>query len=246
MAGALQDHDRALIVGETTFGKALVQSIIPLEYGTGLTITTSRYYTPSGRTIQRDYSQVGYYDYIYGGGIGSERIIPTEKGAASRTASGRPVFGGAITPDQVGVVKPRVLTPLHNRLFDPIFGFARELINGRIAAQDFDTRQFQIDGPPNLKHDLQPGELNVDDRLFKAFKEYVANKRDLYKLTDAQLDREREFIKRQLRYDLVTAAYGVVNASRVLIVDDPQILKALQVLPEARDLAATTTKSATP
>ncbi|MET0647717.1 MAG: S41 family peptidase, partial [Pyrinomonadaceae bacterium] len=66
VAGAWQDHDRAIIVGETSFGKGLVQSIMPLEYGTALTLTTSKYYTPSGRLIQRDYSNQSYYDYIYG------------------------------------------------------------------------------------------------------------------------------------------------------------------------------------
>lgn len=246
MAGALRDQDRALIVGEPTFGKALVQSIIPLEYGAGLTITTSRYYTPSGSKIQRDYSQIGYYDYITGGGLGSERNIPTPKGAPKRTASGRPVFDGPVAPDQVGIVKPRTFTPLQQRLFDPVFGFVRELINGRITAPDLDTKQFHVSGPSDLNHDLQPGELKVDDRLFEGFKAYVAKRREIYRFTDAQLDREREAIKRQLRFELVTAAYGVINAARVLIADDPQILKALQVLPEARELTANSLKRATP
>ena len=72
VAGAWQDHDRALIIGETSFGKGLVQSIMPLEYGTALTLTTSKYYTPSGRLIQRDYSNQSFYDYIYGRVNGTE------------------------------------------------------------------------------------------------------------------------------------------------------------------------------
>ena len=68
VAGAMQDHDRALIVGQTSFGKGLVQSIIPLYYGTGLTLTSAKYYTPSGRLIQRDYSDGGLYDYYTHGG----------------------------------------------------------------------------------------------------------------------------------------------------------------------------------
>ncbi|MCA1556499.1 MAG: S41 family peptidase, partial [Acidobacteria bacterium] len=70
VAGALQDHDRALIIGETSFGKGLVQSIIPMEYGTAVTLTSSKYYTPSGRLIQRDYTNEGLYDYYTRGGVG--------------------------------------------------------------------------------------------------------------------------------------------------------------------------------
>lgn len=68
VAGAMQDHDRALIVGQTSFGKGLVQSIIPLDYGGGLTLTSAKYYTPSGRLIQRDYSDTSFYDYYTHGG----------------------------------------------------------------------------------------------------------------------------------------------------------------------------------
>ena len=64
VAGALQDHDRALIVGASTFGKGLVQTVYPLSDVTGLALTTARYYTPSGRLIQRDYSNVSLYDYF--------------------------------------------------------------------------------------------------------------------------------------------------------------------------------------
>ena len=68
VAGAMQDHDRAMIVGQTSFGKGLVQSIIPLPESTGLTLTSAKYFTPSGRLIQRDYSNGGWYNYIYRGG----------------------------------------------------------------------------------------------------------------------------------------------------------------------------------
>ncbi|HEX9629542.1 MAG TPA: S41 family peptidase, partial [Pyrinomonadaceae bacterium] len=104
VAGAMQDHDRALIVGETSFGKGLVQSIIPLDYGAGLTLTSAKYYTPSGRLIQRDYAD-----------------------------SGRPVYGGGgIAPDEP--VDPRTITLAQRRLATGVFAFARELVNGRIPA----------------------------------------------------------------------------------------------------------------
>ena len=75
MAGALQDSDRALLVGEKTFGKGLVQSVISLPYGSGLTLTAARYYTPSGRSIQRDYSRMNIYDYF------SHKSLPPDQGA---------------------------------------------------------------------------------------------------------------------------------------------------------------------
>src|ERR1700756_5317631 len=65
VAGAIQDHDRGLIAGETTFGKGLVQTVYPLSENTGLALTTAKYYTPSGRLIQRDYTGVSLYDYYY-------------------------------------------------------------------------------------------------------------------------------------------------------------------------------------
>ena len=77
----------------------------------------------------------------------------------------------------------------------------------------------------------------MTDNLFKAFKTFVANE-PAYKLTDKQLDANRDFITRQMRYDISTAAYGTVTASQVLTADDPQVAKAIEDLPRARELAA--------
>src|SRR4029079_12237650 len=95
VAGAMQDHDRALIVGQTSFGKGLVQSIIPLEYGAGLTLTSAKYFTPSGRLIQRDYSNGGFYDYYtHGAGVASEPKTPVKPtGPETKTDTGRAVYG---------------------------------------------------------------------------------------------------------------------------------------------------------
>ena len=102
VAGAVQDHDRGLIVGKTSFGKGLVQSIIRLDYGAGLTLTSAYYYTPSGRLIQRDYSDGSFYNYIYRGGTLRENTpAPRPNGPAMRTDTGRTVYGGGgITPDE--------------------------------------------------------------------------------------------------------------------------------------------------
>src|SRR5205085_9578155 len=117
---------RALIIGETSFGKRLVQSIMPLEYGTALTLTTSKYYTPSGRLIQRDYSNQSFYDYIYGrvNGTQDETQPAKPSGPETHTDTGRPLYGGGgISPHEAA--KARTLPPQQVRLIDPILAFAR-------------------------------------------------------------------------------------------------------------------------
>lgn len=234
VAGAMQDHDRAVIVGQTSFGKGLVQSIIPLEYGAGLTLTSAKYYTPSGRLIQRDYSNGGFYDYYtHGAGIGQNK--PTEPakpvGPESKTDTGRAVYGGGgITPDEY--VDPRTTNLTQRRLLSPTFAFARELVNGRIKG--FETSKIaRID----FNHELQPNELTVTDAMFRAYRDFVT-KDPNFKTPAAVVDKYRSFIELELRFDLVTAAYGRVMGDRVFIMsDDPQISKAVDVVPKARELA---------
>src|SRR5687767_13655513 len=125
VAGAMQDHDRALIVGKTSFGKGLVQSIIPLEFGAGLTLTSAKYFTPSGRLIQRDYSNGGFYDYYTHGGIGRDNQKEQSgkpAGSEKKTDTGRAVYeGGGIAPDEA--VRPRTVNLTQRRLLSPTFLF---------------------------------------------------------------------------------------------------------------------------
>src|SRR4030095_10070086 len=96
VAGALQDHERAPIVGETTFGKGLVQYPFALDYDSALLLTIAHYYTPSGRLIQRDYSNGGSYDYYFPGGIAADKTTqnPQQSGPQSHTDTGRVVYCG--------------------------------------------------------------------------------------------------------------------------------------------------------
>lgn len=234
VAGAMQDHDRAVIVGQTSFGKGLVQSIIPLEYGAGLTLTSAKYYTPSGRLIQRDYSNGGFYDY-YTHGAGISQNKPTEPakpaGPESKTDTGRAVYGGGgITPDENADARTTNLT--QRRLLSPTFAFARELVNGRIKGFEA-SKIARID----FNHELQPDELKVTDAMFRAFRDFVNND-PKYKTYAAAVDRYRPFVELELRFDIVTAAYGRVMGDRVFIMtDDPQVAKAVDVVPKARELA---------
>ena len=236
VAGAMQDHDRALIVGKTSFGKGLVQSIIPLEQGAGLTLTSAKYYTPSGRLIQRDYSNGGFYDYYTHGGMArsnqkNQAAKPT--GPEKRTDTGRAVYGGGgIAPDEN--VEPRTISLFQRRLLNPIFAFSRELVNQRINGFE----AYRVQGQIDFRHALEPTDFPVTDALFSAFKDF-AMRQPGFKTTAAQLDHQRAFITEQLRFNLVTAAYGRVMAERVLITsDDPQVAKAVDLVPRARDLAS--------
>jgi carboxyl-terminal processing protease len=247
VAGALQDHDRALVVGETSFGKGLVQSIIPMDYGTALTLTSTKYYTPSGRLIQRDYSNEGLYDYYTKGGIGNlddgsgnAAAAPKPTGPESLTDTGRKVYGGSgITPDDA--VKPRLISPTQQRIADPIFGFVRDLVNGRVKGFE----DYKVAHGIEFSHVIKSDEYPVTDNLFKAFKAYALAD-ESNKLTDAQLDKARDFISRQMRFEIATAAYGTVAAVQVLVADDPQIAKAVEVLPRARELSAAAQRGRNP
>lgn len=243
VAGAMQDHDRALIVGETSFGKGLVQSIIPLDYGAGLTLTSAKYYTPSGRLIQRDYVDNSFYDYYTHGG--SNRL--DQKGDGSKPAgperktdTGRTVYGGGgIAPDEN--VKPRTLNLSQRRLLSPLFAFAREVVNDRVTG----LTGYRVSGGINFNHELQPNDFVINEAVFKAFKEFVASDSN-FKALAPLVDHNRSFIELQLRFNITTAAYGRVMADRVFITtDDQQVAKAVDVLPRARDLAMSASKRPT-
>jgi carboxyl-terminal processing protease len=233
VAGALQDHDRALIVGEGTFGKGLVQLPIQLEYDSALLLTIAKYFTPSGRLIQRDYSNGANYDYYTRGGILSDKdgapVPPV--GPESHTDTGRAVYGGGgISPDEVA--KPTRVTFAEGRLADPIFAFALELTTGRVAGFE----KYKVQRPIEYDHDLQATDFPITDAVFKEFKRFVASK-PAFKTTPEQLDRMRSFVERQLRFELATAAYGSVAALQVFNETDPQIARAVDAMPRARELA---------
>jgi len=233
VAGALQDHDRALIVGEGTFGKGLVQLPIQLEYDSALLLTIAKYFTPSGRLIQRDYSNGANYDYYTRGGIlaNKDGAPAPPVGPESHTDTGRAVYGGGgISPDEIA--KPTRITIAEGRLADPIFAFALELTTGRVAGFE----KYKVQKPIEYDHDLQATDFPITEPLFKEFKRFVASK-PAFKATPEQLDRMRSFVERQLRFELATAAYGSVAALQVFNETDPQIARAVDAMPRARELA---------
>ena len=233
VAGALQDHDRALIVGETTFGKGLVQFPFQLDYDSALLLTIAKYYTPSGRLIQRDYSNGGNYDYYFPGGLAAEKNNQpkTPNGPQSQTDTGRAVYGGGgISPDEV--VKPGTINAAERHLRDILFAFSLELVSGRVAGFE----SYKIQRAIEFDHDLLNDDYPITDALFKELKKFAASK-GIYKVTPEQLDKSRTFAERQLRYNLLSAAYGYRTATQVFNDGDPQISKAVDAMPRARELA---------
>lgn len=232
VAGALQDHDRALIVGETTFGKGLVQLPIQLEHDSALLLTIAKYFTPSGRLIQRDYSTAGFYDYYNNGGSGADKSnTPPPNGPESRTDLGRPVYGGGgIAPDEV--VKPAQVTPAEVRLVHSIFAFSLEVVTGRVRGFE----NYKVQKPIDFEHDLKATDFEITDELFNELKRFVASK-PAFKVTPEQLDRARSFVATRLRFELATAAYGSMAAIQVFNEDDPQLAGAIAAMPRARELA---------
>lgn len=249
VAGAIQDHGRGLIVGETSFGKGLVQRVFQLPFNTGLTLTTARYYTPYGRSLQRDYSSGSFYDYVVRHDLDappqpspSVPINPTSplaqssptplasSGPAVKTAAGRVFYGGGgITPDIE--IKPFSFTPVHNRIAEAGFQFTRQLAAGLIPGlESYKVEKVQYGKNP------KPGDYPITDRVVEAFRNWVRTDTQS-QLTLVQLDAELDFVKLRLREEIITAAFSNDAGARVLLDADPQLLRALEALPDAKRLA---------
>lgn len=233
VAGALQDYDRAMIVGEKTFGKGLVQSVLDLPHGAGLTLTTAKYFTPSGRSIQRDYSNGNLYDYF------QHKVKLTQKQKRKnlrKTVSGRKVYGGdGITPDSI--VKTSKLTTVQAKLIDPIFLFSRKLSSGNIKG----LQTYKITKQVNYSYRIRSNEFPITKEVLRKFSSFVQNETTL-KISSEQIEKEFDFISERIRYNLVSAKYGNITAQQVLLERDPQVLKAIQVLPRAKQLASLSQK----
>jgi carboxyl-terminal processing protease len=210
VAGAIQDHDRGLVVGETTFGKGLVQTVYPLSNDTGLALTTAKYYTPSGRLIQRDYSNVSLYDYYFDrDGIGD-----TSNKEVRLTDSGRTVYGGGgITPDvKIDPIKGNHFqdTLLQHYAF---FNFAKHYsLNHHV------TRNFE-----------------VDDAVMQEFRKSLDEDKVPY--TEADLLQNDEWVKSNIKSEIFVDAFGQEEGLKVKAESDPEVLKGLDLLPQARALA---------
>lgn len=230
VAGAIQDYGRGVVVGTDSFGKGLVQRVFPLPYGTGLTLTTARYYTPYGRSLQRDYSSGSIYDYYTNGeGNSNSDTKPKPAGSPVTTANGRVLFGGrGIEPD---VEVPSVeFTPLRFRINDAAFYFVRQLVAGKIPG-------FENYRAERQNHSLTVAEdaFQVNDKLFEAFRNFtVADKAS--GLSAENMNTNAEYAKVRIREELATANNSNEAGAQVLLEVDPQVLKAIESMPQARKM----------
>jgi carboxyl-terminal processing protease len=215
VTGAVQDHDRGLVVGETTFGKGLVQTVTPLAENTGLALTTARYYTPSGRLIQRDYKSVSLYEYHY------ERKVPDHPTEIRQTDSGRQVTGGGgITPDII-VDTPK-FTKFQDEMFRNDVFFPQEQGVGGF------TRYF-LGTKPVIAHSFE-----VDDKIVKEFRDYLAKHNIRY--TEPEFTENQDWVKRKIKQEVFMSDYGTQEGFKVLLEADPQVQKAVEAIPQARAL----------
>jgi carboxyl-terminal processing protease len=229
VTGALQDHDRAYVVGETTFGKALVQSIYRISGNAGLALTTAHYYTPSGRLIQRPWDAT-FDEYLSYSLKDQDAARPHNPSDLKHTDAGRPVYsGGGIEPDK------RVAGPIEG--FNP-GRFGRTLY----ARQTFErfAQQFTAEGDVrigvtagNARKTVKPNFV-VDDAMVADFKEQM--KSDRIKMDDDAFQKEIEFIRAMMRFRIDEALFGIAEARRHLIMVDPQAQAALQMFGEAQKL----------
>lgn len=236
VAGALQDYNRALIVGSDSFGKGLVQRVFRLPYGTGLTLTTARYYTPFGRSLQRDYSSGSIYDYYShladSPDAAAEDIAPKPAGSPVTLPNGRVLYGGrGIEPD----VRVAAATPsaLRSRISEAAFFFVRQIAAGKIAGLESLKVEKQ-----SFKQNLAPNEFQITERMLEAFKSFAAADK-VYGLTAENINAQLEHARTRIREELATAHYSTEAGVQVLLEVDPQIAKAIESIPEAAKLTET-------
>jgi len=233
VAGALQDHDRALIVGESSFGKGLVQSVTRVWGGAGLLLTTQKYYTPTGRSIQRDYSSVSFYDYYLKRNSEGRASAGEPRGDGMPTDTGRTVYGGGgITPD-VEAKSPEA-NPVRNRLFYGVFDFVRQLVAGQVQGfREYRVAETQYK-PKAAAEDLD--RYLVSDALVAAFRQHIAS-RPQFGVSEEQFKANLAYVRTQLRREIVTAAYGPEAGDETYLAEDVQLRKAVDSLDQARMLA---------
>jgi carboxyl-terminal processing protease len=231
VAGALQDHDRALIVGENSFGKGLVQSVFRLWGGAGLTLTTAKWYTPIGRLIQRDYSNASFYNYYLK--RNEDGRNNAAHGNALHTDLGRTVYaGGGITPDLE--VKSPETGRLRARLMNGVFYFVRQLVAGQISG----LREYKIN-ETQYKAKLTQEDIDrypVTDKVIAAFRQFISDKPQ-FNVSDEKFNANLDFIRSRIRIEVITAAFGAEAGDQVALYDDPQFRVALEKVEEARQLA---------
>src|SRR6267378_162559 len=203
VSGAIQDHDRGLIVGEVTFGKGLVQTVYPLSENTGLALTTAHYYTPSGRLIQRDYTNISFLDYYYGKRTDTKNLQDVKS-----TDSGRTVYGGGgITPDE------KYEPPKLNKFQTDVLKKDR-FIFFNFTAKWFGAHQTKL-----------PKGWEPDSSVINDFHEYVM--KQSVPFSEADWTENHTWIAQQLKREMYATAFSFEDSQKVAVETDPMVAKAV-------------------
>lgn len=234
VAGAIQDHDRGLIVGENTFGKGLVQSIYRISEGNGLALTTAKYFTPSGRSIQRDYS--GSFDDYY---LSARRQEPPPpQGELKHTDAGREVFGGGgIAPD-IHVAYPQAPKPIlalasHRAI---------STYSAYFASRDGRTPDLQGAGvPPEEIRTKRPEDVRLIDKSFEVDDEVLEDffrflEEEEIPFSKEELQEHRDRLALAIEGEIFSSIWGMETAQRLYVKKDPQVRRAIEALPDAAEL----------
>ena len=213
VAGALQDHDRAWVMGENTFGKGLVQAQFPLSEDAALLLTIARYYTPSGRLIQRDYTHRSFFDYYYH----NRDEDPRSTNDVKMTDSGRTVYGGGgITPDEK--FPPQMMNGFERRVSFPLPG---EFFH-------FGSVYFGAD-TPHLPQGWSP-----DEAVIARFRDYL--RQQGISFTDKEFSENRAWVEEGLKRELYSRAFDKRAGDRLGWTNDPEVQRAVESLPRAHAL----------
>ena len=231
LAAALQDHDAALVVGTTTFGKGSVQTVFRLDDDRGLKLTTARYYTPSGRSIHKERPRhpqgepqlAGAEVEQDAGELEEEPEAPRHEREQFRTDSGRIVFGGGgIMPD-IEIEQP--------------------VLNDFQVALERDGALFTYASHYAARHEV-PRDFRADDAVLKDFYGYLARRENMddyladyeLALSDSLYQANRDYVRRGIRRELVRRQFGAEAAYRVHIEEDEQLKQALALYDRADSL----------
>ena len=210
VAGVLQDQDRALVLGQNTFGKGMAQTILPLSENTALALTTDKVSLPSGRFTQRPYAGISEIDYYY------RRPINSASHQVSYTCRGRTVYGGAgISPD--------IVLPVSKQS-----RFAKTLLR-RNAVVGFSAEY--------VAHHRVDKYFEVSRAVLQEFYEYLGQHRILG--TTDEIDTTSRWLRTELSAGILTAAFGPEEGLRVRAKNDVEVLSAIEFLPAAARLAST-------
>jgi len=228
VSGAIKDNDRGLIVGEDSFGKGLVQTVFPLSHNAAVALTTARYFTPSGRSIQRDYTHIE--DYIL------SKKAPEEEREVRYTAGGRKVLGqGGISPDYE--VKSSLDDIIYYFIYKgAFFSYTRKFVKKEIPLsrkfifpQEKRSKTEDVGGKTIIGRDFR-----ADSQIIEDFKSFLQESKIEY--DPAEFESTTAEIKRWLEREIFSALWSQEDGWWAYQRDDPVVLKAIEVFPEASSL----------